>query len=153
MNVGHKIAAQLDGQKYPWRESQLKSVFDAAKDAGLVIVFGASDDLIEFRGLIFDEGSAYEGGSFYFDAEGILPVNEDGSLQEDGPTTVEQCRAIVSRFDRAFAIKAKWGQGNVDWSYELDPRINDVATFDVVEGENIYCRGVVFRYPYSEALP
>ena len=47
-----KLAEQLNGIEYP--ASISRDLEAQAKAAGLVIVFGASDDLMEFRGAIHD---------------------------------------------------------------------------------------------------
>ncbi len=43
-----------------------------AADLGLVVVYGASDDLMEFRGAIEDEVGCYEGGVAYLIKGGLL---------------------------------------------------------------------------------
>jgi len=69
-----KQAAQsLDGSEYG-REGS-RELFAVMKAAGLVAVFGASDDLMEFRGAINDEVGAYDGGTAYLTSDGLL-VNE-----------------------------------------------------------------------------
>ncbi len=47
------IAKSLDGSAYPFEPpAETQRV---AKEFGIVIVFGASDDLMEFRGAVRDE--------------------------------------------------------------------------------------------------
>ena len=66
-----ELAAKLNGREY------LREITDEeakqAKASGLVVVYGASDDLIEFRGAIHDEGDCYDGGEILFDSKGVLP--------------------------------------------------------------------------------
>ena len=57
-------AALLNGFEYPAREIETHA--KALKEASLVPVFGQSDDLMEFRGAIYDETDAYNG------ARGVL---------------------------------------------------------------------------------
>ena len=55
------FAAMLDGREngYPqFSDEELK----IAKENNIVIVTGASDDLVELEGAIYDEGDCYEGG-------------------------------------------------------------------------------------------
>ena len=54
-----ELAALINGRKY--RHELTDKEEKAAKDARLVVVFGASDDLMEFRGAINDECGAYDG--------------------------------------------------------------------------------------------
>ena len=143
MTTTLEIAEQLDGQQYPLdRGAEVKRIFEAAKEAGIVIVFGASDDLIEFRGAIEDEAGCYDGGTVFFDRDGVLPINEDLTLQDDEPRNVEECRRIVKRFDEAIKMKAIWGKDEISWQYELD---QDHIIFDVLEDDDIYCKGIVFK--------
>ena len=51
------LAAILDGREIG--SEITKAEADQAKAAGLVVVFGASDDLMEFRGAIYDEIGCY----------------------------------------------------------------------------------------------
>ncbi len=46
-------AAKLDGKQYGDEGSS--TLFAEMKEHGLVAVFGASDDLMEFRGAVYDE--------------------------------------------------------------------------------------------------
>ena len=65
------LAAILTGWEHPLRiTNELREV---AKGAGLVIVYGASDDLMEFDGAIYDEIGAYGGTEVWVDATGLVP--------------------------------------------------------------------------------
>jgi hypothetical protein len=78
------LAAQLNGIQYPVRIP--KTLTDAAKAAGLVIVYGASDDLMEFEGAIYDEVGVYDGGVAHVDAKGLLldrdSIDDDEDLKD-----------------------------------------------------------------------
>ena len=62
------FADKLNGRAY--RDS-FDDVKQEAKENGLVIVYGASDDLMEFDGAIYDEGGCFDGGRVYFDRDGV----------------------------------------------------------------------------------
>ncbi|MFN7782251.1 MAG: hypothetical protein ACK5PG_05915 [Lysobacterales bacterium] len=128
------LAAILDGREYPMRTTTQEEA--DAKAAGLVVVFGASDDLIEFRGAIFDEGGCYNGGDFQIDAKGLLPDFEDCEDEESAAD-------YFARKPKARNIKAIWDRGDgVSWSYETNiPH----ATFRVMEDGDVYCVGIVFE--------
>lgn len=68
-----ELAAALNNSVYPFRIH--KDFIDAAKEAGLVIVYGASDDLMEFEGAIRDELGAYEGATAYLTPLGCCKTN------------------------------------------------------------------------------
>lgn len=133
MNV-KELAAQLDGIQYPVRIP--KTITDAAKAAGLVIVYGASDDLMEFEGAIYDELGCYDGGTAYVDGKGLLPDRE--SIDDD-----DDLKDYFARQPSAKPIDAIWcKEGDYSWTYRTDiPH----ETFEVLEdGEPPYCRGIVF---------
>lgn len=120
-----ELARLINGREYGYEP--FRDVRQIAKEAGLVIVTGASDDLMEFEGAIYDEGGCFDGGKVFFDRNG---VSEDGS-------------------ERANCIKALWcdnialdENGNViTWTYKTDiPH----ETFMIYEDEEPYCRGIVF---------
>lgn len=52
-------ADKLEGREY--RKEITKEEEEEAKAAGIVVAFGASDDLVELRGAINDEFGAYDG--------------------------------------------------------------------------------------------
>lgn len=129
-----ELAAKLNGMQYPLRLS--KELTDAAKAAGLVIVYGASDDLMEFEGAIYDEVGCYDGGTAYVDSKGLLPDRD--SIEDDG-----ELKDYFARQPNAKPIEALWcAEDEYSWTYKTDiPH----ETFEVLEdGEPPYCRGIVF---------
>ncbi|MDR1454939.1 MAG: hypothetical protein LBJ01_04745 [Tannerella sp.] len=128
------LAALLDGRKYG-DEISKQEAEDAKKD-GLVVVFGASDDLMEFRGAIYDESNCYEGGTAY--------LNENGLLEE---CDNENCPHFKKLKEKAKKIEALWcavktKDSYISWTYRTDiPH----STFNVIEDKEIYCKGIVFN--------
>lgn len=59
-----ELARLIDGREYGYEP--FHDVRQTAKEAGLVIVSGASDDLMEFDGGIYDEGGCFDGGKVFF---------------------------------------------------------------------------------------
>lgn len=117
-----EIAEKLNGIAYGENISDIEA---EAKKHGIVIVMGASDDLMEFSGAIEDEGGCYDGGEVYFDRDGVS--------QDDT--------------ERANVIEAIWCDGmNSDgipatWTYQTEiPH----EKFNVWEDEELYCVGIVF---------
>lgn len=129
----HDLAALLNGATYPFEIP--KELADTAKAAGLVVVFGASDDLMEFRGSIYDELCCYDGGTAWVDAKGLLP--DRYSIEED-----DDLRDYFAREPDSVAIDALWcAEGGYSWTYRTNiPH----ATFEVTEDGEPYCRGIVF---------
>lgn len=123
-----ELAAKLSGCQYT-HEIDESTMRMADKD-GLVVVFGASDDLIEFRGAIYDGLTVYDGGTAFLTKEGLL-INECRD---------SKCPYFEREKDKARRIMATWGD-NPAWTYQTDiPH----ATFDVMEDGEVYCRGIVF---------
>lgn len=129
-----QLAAQLNGRQY--REEMTTEEESAAKADGLVVVFGASDDLMEFRGAIEDEGGAYDGGTALIDSRGLLPDRD--SIDDD-----EELEDYFSRKRAARKIEAIWHDDpGHSWTYKTDiPHV----TFEVMEHDKPYCRGIVFE--------
>jgi len=136
------FAARLNGREY--RSEITKAESDEAKAAGLVVVFGASDDLMEFRGAIDDELDAYGGATARVTAIGLLPSFE--SLDKDDE------RALEAYFLKKHAgfreVEAAWDVDGYSWVIKTEiPH----ATFEIVEGPDSYCRGIVFAL--TDAAP
>lgn len=130
------IAAKLHGLEYPLHIP--KEVTAEAKAAGIVIVYGASDDLMEFDGAFRDEVGAEDGTTAKVDAKGVLPSWESASEDEDAAADYMQ------RKPKTRDIQALWSPSEPEgasWAYKTDiPHV----TFDVMEDGEIYCRGIVF---------
>lgn len=131
------LAARLNGREY--RNEITKDEEAQAKAAGLVVLFGASDDLAELRGAIDDEIGCYGGGE-------ALIVN--GALFEfdacDGPCKYAQAAEAEAR-KSGLSISILWSKDpNYSWIYATKA---PHATFDVMEDGEKYCRGIVFELP------
>lgn len=105
------------------------------KAAGLVVVFGASDDLMEFHGAINDEVGCYNGGSAKVDQAGLLPDRKN--VEGD-----DELREYFKREPLAVSIDAIWAaEAGYSWTFRTTiPH----ETFEVVEDGAPYCRGIVF---------
>lgn len=104
-----------------------------AKDNDLVIVFGASDDLMEFRGAINEEFDSYLGTS--------VQVNENGLIENKCED--ENCPYYAETIKGAPTITSIWASKHVDiaWTYKT---YIPCETFNIVEDDGIYCTGIVF---------
>jgi len=130
-----ELAARLHGTQYPFSRNAPKGIFEQARAAGLVIVYGASDDLMEFDGAFRDELGCYDGGTALVDAKGLLDRSQ---IDDDDDEAI--C-AFVLRKRAARSIEAIWNQEGYSWIYRTDiPH----ATFEVMEESEKYCRGLVF---------
>ena len=125
-----EFAAAITGREY--RKELTRPEAQIAKESGLVIVSGASDDLMEFDGAIRDEVGCYEGGVAYLDENGLW-VNE---CEDEGCPYAEKEQA------KCKTIRAIWNdKGNPCWTFETEiPH----AEFNVYEDGELYCVGIVF---------
>lgn len=134
-----ELADRLNGRDYG---SEMTRAEEAeAKDAGIVVVFGASDDLMEFRGAIDDEMGAWGGAEVWVDVEGLVP-NFENACDEPDHSKKDALREYFRREKGGVTIEAHWNRDGYSWTYSTDiPH----ATFDIMEDGEKYCRGIVFR--------
>lgn len=125
----HEAARRLDGGEYG-REGS-KELFAEMKAAGLVAVFGASDDLCEFRGAIDDEPSDWP-----------IRLTPAGILKSKCREAGDDCPYFKPIAERTVSIRPVWcGGGAFSWRYETTiPH----AKFSIYEDGEPYCEGIVF---------
>lgn len=123
-------ANALDGSEY--RKEGSRELFAEMKAAGLVAAFGASDDLLEFRGAIDDEVGAYEGVEVRI-SNGDLVKNECRD---------SDCPNFNPHPPGSFEVKAEWDADGYSWKLSTDTPCH---YFEVVEDGEKYCRGIVFK--------
>lgn len=114
------LATKLNGREY-LNEITPKEEKEAEAN-GLVVVFGYSDDNVEFAGAIDDEVGAFEGKTVCVDRKnGVVPVGEGVPFN---------------------LIKAIWHDtGGMCWSFETSiPH----ETFNIYEDGELFCVGIVF---------
>ncbi len=102
-----------------------------AKNVGIIIIFGYSDDCIECRGQVDDELGCFDGGDFWISRNGIRPF-ENGEL----PLPVND--------KGEWFLSAVWCDREVgaSWSYKTKA---PHATFDIMEDGELFCRGIVMK--------
>lgn len=133
MSVNAKqIATALQAIEYPVDRSISRELCEQAKKAGLVIVYGISDDIMAFGGAIEDEVGCFGGGTAYLTGQGLVKNECDD----------DRCPYFSERLAEAVTIEALWCEGgNYSWTYRTEiPH----ETFEVVEDGLPYCRGIVF---------
>jgi hypothetical protein len=131
MTIEKEIADMLNGLKYG--EEIKDDVLRYAKANRAVIVYGAGDDLMEFKGAIEDEVNCYEGGTVYIRTTGVLQ-NECNN---------ENCPYFKRRVleTKAYITALWWNQGEYSWTYNTNiPH----ETFEITEDGKKYCQGIVF---------
>lgn len=106
-----------------------------ASDSGLVVIMGASDDLVEFSGAIHDEISAIGGAEFYMNASGLV--------QNECPEG-DDCPYFKERLEKAKKFKAIFGDPERGAAWNFDTEVPH-EKFTIVEGDEKFCVGIVVR--------
>lgn len=123
-----EFAKSISGKEYGYPQFT-KEEIEIARENGFIIVYGCSDDLMEFEGAIRDEGGCFDGGRVFFNHDEVY----QGYNKEKYP----------------YWINAVWCGGEKDadgqeitWTYETEiPH----ETFMIYEEGEPYCRGIVFK--------
>lgn len=119
-----EFANLISGRQYGYPQFT-KEQLQIAKDNGFVIVYGASDDLMEFAGAIEDEGNCFDGGEVYFDKNGVTENENDNCIE------ALWCDNEIRDEDGSL----------ITWTYKTDiPH----ETFMIYDEDESYCRGIVF---------
>lgn len=126
-----ELARKLDGRQY-LHEITIKEK-NEAKAAGLVVVYGASDDLIEFECAIYDEVDAWNGTTVYLTKAGIF---RKPSYLCDEAHDRPDCKAALESCKKIYGVFA--GEG---WKFTTDI---PCERFTIYEDEDVYGEGLVF---------
>ncbi len=116
-----ELAATLNGREYG--KEITRDEERAAAAAGLVVAFGASDDLAEFRGALHDE--------FYPGEDGRIAVYSNGLGYDCGSDTIT-------------GVRYEWCPDGANVSWRVTPDV-PFARFTVMEAGDVYCEGAVFK--------
>jgi len=134
-----EFSKMLNGRNY--RQEMTTEEELLAKESGLLVCFGASDDLLEFRGIIYDEADVSDftparlakkkGGEI-----GILPTDEARAICD-----------LMNQKGFKFSIKsvnveAMWCPKELECSWLIRTDL-PCAEFDILEDGELYCRGIV----------
>ena len=136
MKALKQFAKQLNKTQYPFVLSPAQVKY--CKDNDIVVVFGDSDDLMEFDGAIYEELGCYISGArgyktCYLDKDGNIFGADRGNKSKD-----------LTNYK---TIKIWWCKDDkYCWQYETNiPH----ETFDIMEDDEFYCKGMVF---YKKSL-
>lgn len=127
-----ELAQMLNGAEYGNEINRYEE--QMARESGLVVVFGYSDDNAEFRGAIDDEVGCYEGGTIRLTKEGVIQEPDCGE---------EDCKYFKECVKDAKTIEAVWcdDASGASWSYKTDiPH----EIFNIYEDGELFCDGIVF---------
>jgi hypothetical protein len=138
--IVQEFANRISGQEYPLSDKNLN--LEYAKANNLVIAFGASDDLLEFRGAIHEEVGAYDGVLTYIINSKVI---DDDDLEDDISTLRKY--GFFETLPKE-TVEAIWCESdefpndlNASWLIKVNGF--ESAPFDVMEDGELYCRGAV----------
>jgi hypothetical protein len=124
-----KAAKEFNGREYPVRlTDELKRELASLE---LVVVMGGSDDIMSFAGAIHDEVDCYDGGTAFLDKCGLL----------ERKCEFGDCPHEESVREKSVTIEAIWGADGYSWTYKTAIPHD---TFEIMDGDDKYCRGIVF---------
>lgn len=109
-----------------------KDLINEAKELGIVVCYGYSDDNAEFDGAWRDEVGCYAGGEIPITSKGLLEFCDN-----------YDCPYHAKALESAKKINACWCDADSEytWSYKTDiPH----ETFEMLEDGRKYCQGIVF---------
>lgn len=128
-----ELAKMLNGRAYGYEITEGEA--QLAKENGLVVVFGYSDDCVEFRGAIDDEVDCYESG--------IVCIYEGTVYAPMARDYRNTCPFVKTGTKNARTVNAVWhNDGNPCWTYQTDIPHH---TFNIYEDADLYCVGIVFE--------
>jgi len=133
LNNKQATAISLNGRQYG--DEITMDECNSLRQLGLVVVFGSSDDNMEFRGAIYTETGCFNGGEIFLDKDGLF---EDCECE---------CKYSIEAKLKCKYINALWCEPTepdhdcISWTYDTDiPH----ETFNIMEGNEIFCIGIVF---------
>ncbi len=148
MNITAKeLAQKLNGREYRVEEEITEEESEQAKESGLVVIFGHSDDCVELRGAVFDELGAWNGVDFQIGPLGLVPhwnSDEHGQSEESAAEYFRIKSAGYCNVEAIWCPKHNESDEKhyASWAFKTDvPH----ETFDIMEEGEVFCRGIVLR--------
>lgn len=135
-----QMAERLNGRQYG-RETTKEDI-QLARQSGLVIIYGASDDIVEFEGAIVDEIGAYNGAHFT-----IVTTWTETPVYGEFKTYREVKNYDIVSIENDSSItknrfEAMWSPEELKCSWLIKTDLPH-ATFDIMEEDDLFCRGIV----------
>lgn len=130
-----EFAKILSGREYG--EEITKDEIRQAGDAGLLILYGYSDDNVEIVGAFNEEVGAYDGTIVYLTKTGILQKPD---------CALCNCPYYAAAQKAARSVRAVWhDEDGPCWTFETDiPH----EKFDIYEDGELFCVGIVLNVQF-----
>ena len=124
-----EIAEELKDS--PYGNIGSKELFEKAKENNIVILYGASDDLLELEGVIREEESCEDGRDF-----GLNPSEEISFLQE--------MNLKILWYGSINEEEIEADSDNIAWTFKYNDKYQ-VETFNIVDDSELNCIGLVVQ--------
>jgi len=153
INTIEDLAKLLDGNEcgYELDNEYNIDVNDICCKNKWVIVFGASDDLIEFRGFIDDEDGAYDGtlmklvkpGDFYMEDEDTETYKKSKEYKFV-PISESELKEIQNNgYQNTCVVEMLWCPNDSNASWQVNSKGAPFVRFNIMEDEELYCEAVI----------
>lgn len=134
-----QLAEILNGRQY--RNEMTKEEEKLAKENGLLVCFGASDDLLEFRGIVYNEVEAYDGGT------ALLVRKKGDKIDVIGEDDLKEVEEIMDDKELVFdlpkvEVVAEWRPDDLKCYWRIKSDLPH-STFDIMDDGELYCRGII----------
>lgn len=131
MKTLKEMAATLNGREY--KQEMTPGEIDAAREAGMVVVYGQSDDTTVFHGAVEGERNTTNGGAIY--------LTERGFFEE----CACDCIHCQEARKKAACLNVLWCKGPYVWHYDTTIPHETFEIIDNQPAENLkFCQGIVF---------
>ena len=159
INTIEDLAKLLDGNEYRdefENESDI-NIDKLCEEKGWVVVFGQSDDLIEFRGAIDKEDGAWEGtmmklvrpGDFYADRSDCYENDDEDTYRKAKEYDFvginnEDIRIMKEHnYFKECVVEMLWCPDDSTASWQVNVKGAPVAKFNIMDEEELYCEAAV----------
>lgn len=140
------VAQSLDGVEYLEEHTRIEAA--ALKTAGVVVAFGASDDLLELHGAIHDEFHAWGGTTLLIIRGRAVSESDLIDAQETLRENVEWIASDILSAGHP-TVTAEWQPDGEDCAWKITTTL-PYAPFRVMEDGNVFCWGAVFKLMEGE---
>jgi hypothetical protein len=141
MTSAKELAARLNGREYG--NEITKEEEAEAKQNNLVVCFGYSDDITEFRGAIDEECGAGDDASHEFFWHSRTSKFRVITQREDYNNLIANGWVPPKIW---FSVRVEWCPDDVKTSWRLTSSI-PYESFEIYEDGDLYCIGCVFEAP------
>ena len=153
INTIEDLAKLLDGNTYRdelYNEYGM-NIYDICEKNKWVIVYGASDDLIEFEGIISDEDGAWNGalcklvkpGDFYLEDADDETYKKAKDYMFVSITEDELKVLKNNNYKDTCVVEMLWCPDGTDMSWQVNVKGAPFVKFNVMEDDEVYCEAAI----------